>query len=421
MKVIVIGNGVAGNTASSTIRHLDSQSDITMVSEETYPEYSACALPHYLAGELKRQNLFLRTKKDYSREKIKTIFGQRVVAINPEDKRISFDTKSLSYDKLVIATGSKPMVPPIKGIDLDGVFALKSVDDADQILNYGGKTAVVVGSGPIGVETGAALSKRGLQVYLIELLDRVMPRVFDETPTSLLRDMLEEQGIKVSTGERVTTINGSSKVEGIVTDKRQIECDMVVLGAGMRPNIELAKQSGLKIGGLGGISVTRQMMTNFSDVYACGDCVETEDMFTGELTLSLLWHNAKEQGEVAGYNCSGVAKSYLGSRNITSLDIFDIHLASFGRIEAETSQHEDVEVIERFNGKNYYRLVIAKGRLIGAQFIGGSRDMGVLLYVLARGDNLSEIKQVIGKSLNPWYYRVARYIAPMTSRLTQQD
>ena len=416
MKVIIIGNGVAGNTAGSTIRHLDSQTDITIVSEEIYPAYSPCALPYYLAGELEKQRLFLKTSKDYSREGIKTIFGQRVIAINPESKRVSLDSKSPAYDKLVIATGSKPIVPPIKGIDLDGVFPLKSLDDADRILHYTGKRAVVVGSGPIGVETSIALHKRGLRVYLIELLDRIMPRVFDETPSSLLRDMLEKEGIEASTGERVTAISGSSRVEGIVTDKRQIECDMVVLGVGMKPNIELAKQSGLKIGGLGGISVTRQMLTSFGDVYACGDCVEAEDFVTGEPALSLLWHNARQQGEVAGYNCSGVARSYPGSQNITSLDIFGIHVASFGRTQSESSQDEDIEVIERLGGEKYRRLIIDRGKLIGAQFIGDFRDMGALLYLLVRRDNLNEVGQATGKGLIPWHYRVARYIAPATSR-----
>lgn len=409
MKIIVIGNGVAGNTVSSTIRRLDSQAEITIISDETCPEYSACALPYYLAGEIEKKNLFLRTDRDYLREGIKTIFDQKVLAINPENKKVSFDTGSLPYDKLVIASGSKPMVPPIKGIGLDGVFSLKSVGDADQILHYGGKTAVVVGSGPIGVETSAALCKRGLKVCLIELLDRLMPRAFDETPSFLLRDILEEQGVRVSTGEKVTAIIGSSGVEGIVTDKRRIECDMVILGAGMRPNVELAKQSGIKTGGLGGIRVTSQMMTNFSDVYACGDCVEAEDMITGENTLSLLWHNAKSQGEVAGYNCSGVARSYLGSQNITSTDIFGIHVASFGCIEADAGQNEDIEVIERFSGKNYHRFIISEGRLIGAQFIGDARrDMGALLCAMMRKDKLNEIKPVMGKGSNLWYYRVAR-------------
>ncbi|MFC2013969.1 NAD(P)/FAD-dependent oxidoreductase [Chloroflexota bacterium] len=415
MRVVVIGNGVAGNTAGFTIRHLDNQADITIVSEETYPEYSPCALPYYIAGELKRQRLFLRTRKDYSRERIRTIFGQRVAAISPENKRVSLDTRSLAYNRLIIATGSKPIVPPIKGIDLDGVFPLKSLDDSDKILYYNGKTAVVVGSGPIGVETSVALHKKGLRVYLVELLDRIMPHVFDETPSSLLRNMLEEQGIEILTGEKVTTISGNDRVGGIVTDKRQIECDMVILGAGMKPNTELAKQSGLKIGELGGISVTKKMMTSFDDVYACGDCVEAEDMITGKPALSLLWHNAKQQGEVAGYNCCGVDRSYPGLQNITSLNIFGIHVASFGCIEPENSQRGDIEVIERSGGNSYHRLIIKNRKLTGAQFVGDFRDMGAMLALLVKGDNLTEFGQAPSRSLIPWYHRVTRYIDPTRS------
>lgn len=419
MKVIVIGNGVAGNVASSTIRRLDSHAEIVIVSEERHPEYSACALPHYLAGDLERQRLFLKTSKDYNREGIKTIFGQKVVAISPEDKRVFLDSKSLAYDKLVVATGSRPLIPPIRGIDLEGVFPLKSLNDADQILCYNGRRAVVVGSGPIGVEAGIALHKRGVRVHLIELLNRIMPRVFDETPSSLLRDLLEKNGIEVSVGERVKEVIGNGRVEGIVTDKRQIECDMVILGSGMKPNVELAEQSGLKIGGLGGLSVDRQMMTNFSDIYACGDCVEAADMITGEPALSLLWHNARQQGEIAGYNCAGIVRSYPGSQNITSLDIFGTHAASFGYTQSEHSQGRNIEVTERVGRKNYHRLISSNGRLVGAQFIGDTRDMGALLCLLLRGDDLNEMWQALDKILIPWHYKVARFIAPLTNRLSK--
>jgi len=342
-----------------------------------------------------------------------------VKRVSPEERKVFFDSASLAYDKLIIATGSKPIMLPIKGMNLDGVFTLKSLGDADQIFHYIGNTAVIIGSGPIGVETSIALSKRGLQIYLIEVLNRIMPRVFDETPSSLLRGILEERGVRVLTGERVISIVGNGKVEGIVTDKHWIKCDMVILGGGMKPNIELAKQSGVNIGTLGGIAVTKQMMTNLDNIYACGDCVETEDRVTGEHTLSLLWHNARRQGEVAGYNCSGVPKSYPGSENVTSLDIFSVHAASFGSIEAEVNQHEDIEVIERFVGKNYYRLIISERRLIGAQSIGDAQDMGALLCALIRRDNLSEIKRAIDKKtlpLNLLYYRAARCLGPNIRR-----
>lgn len=414
MDVLVLGNGVAGNTASSTLRELDKEAHITIISEESFPEYSACALPHYIAGEYSRRRLFLRTKKSYAGEKIKTILGEKVTAIDPANKKVSLDGKSLSYDRLIIATGSKPVIPPIPGANLNGVFTLKSPADADGILNNLGKAAVVVGSGPIGVETSIALRKRGLEVYLIEFLPRVMPKIFDEKPASILQGILEENGIKVFAAERVATIVGNGTVEGVTTDKRQIECDEVILGVGMRPNVELAKQAGITVGSLGGISVNRQMMTNLADIYACGDCIETRDMATGQVTLSPLWHNAKRQGIIAGYNCAGIPKVYPGSESITSLDVYGTHAASFGRIEAEPNQEENVEVVERYIGNNYYRLIISQGRIVGAQSLGNAQDMGALLYALIKRESLGKINQIIeGKPLpvNPLYHRAARNLA----------
>ncbi len=414
MNVVILGNGVAGNTAASTIRQLDKEAAITIISEETFPEYSACALPHYISGEHARRRLFLRTRKDYTTEKIKAILGQKVTAINPESKELTLDGKSLSYDKLIIATGSRPVIPPIPGVNLAGVFTLKSPADADRIIEGMGKTAVLIGSGPIGVETAIALRKRGLEVYLIEFLDRIMPKIFDIKPSLMLRGILEEKGITVLTGERVNSILGSSKVEGIVTDKRQIVCDEVVMGVGVRPNVELAKQSGITIGGLGGIAVDRQMKTNFEDIYACGDCVQTKDIATGKDTLCLLWHNAKREGLIAGYNCASIPKMYLGSETITSLDVYGTHAASFGRIEDEPNQEEKVTVTERLTGNGYYRLIVSKDKIVGAQSIGNAQDMGAILYALIKRESLSKINQIIESKplpVNPLYHRAARYLA----------
>jgi NADH oxidase (H2O2-forming) len=375
-------------------------------------------LPHYLGGEISRRNLFLRTRKDYVREKIKTILGQRVTGISPGDKKLFLDAGSLSYDKLIMATGSHPIILPIPGANLDGVFPLKSLADADRISGYASHTAVVIGSGPVGVETSIALRKRGQQVYLIEVVDRIMPRVFDETPSSLLRSIIEEQGVNILAGEKVTNIVGRGKVAGVVTDKRQIKCDLVILGSGMRPNIELAKQSGIKISALGGISVNDRMMTDIDDIYACGDCVETRNEVTGEPTLCLLWHNAKRQGEVAGYNCCGIPRSYSGSQNITSLDIFGTHVVSFGQLAAEVGQHDGAGIIEGNIGKNYYRLVIADTRLAGVQSIGDIPALGALLSTLTRQDDLSKIRQAIAAGIMPpdhWYRRAASYLADHSS------
>ncbi|MBI2850362.1 MAG: NAD(P)/FAD-dependent oxidoreductase [Chloroflexi bacterium] len=411
MKVLILGNGVAGNTAASTIRRLDSQADITIISEETFAEYSACALPHYISGEYGRRKLFLRTKKSYAQEKIKTILGQKVTAIHPESKQIFLDSKNLSYDKLILATGARPVVPPIPGANLAGVFTLKSPGDADRIIAGMGKAVVLIGSGPIGVETAIALRKRGLDVYLIEFMDRIMPRIFDAKPSSILRSIIQEKGIKVFTGERVTSIIGDTKVTGVITDKRQIECDQVVVGVGMRPNVELAKQAGITIGSLGAIAVDRQMKTNLEDIYACGDCVQTRDMATGKETLSPLWHNAKRQGMIAGYNCLGITKIYPGAETITSLDVYGTHAATFGCIELEPNRAEPVKVVEKHIGGNYYRLMITNEKIVGAQSIGNARDMGAMLYALIKHEPLSRINRIVEQRPipeNPLYHRAAR-------------
>jgi NADH oxidase (H2O2-forming) len=412
MIVIVLGNGVAGNTASSTLRHLDNQADIVIISEEAFPEYTACALPHYIAGEFDREQLFLRTEKSYSDERIKTILGQKVTAINPGNKLISLDSQSLSYDKLIIATGSTPVKPPIPGIELDGVFTLKSPGDADRILGNLGKSTVVIGSGPVGVETAIALRKRGAEVHLVEFLDRIMPKIFDEKPASILTEILEKHEIKVFTGERVVSISGNGRVESATTDKRVIECDEIVLSVGMRPNVELAKQAGINIGPLGGIAVNRQMKTNLEGIYACGDCVETKDMASGKDNLSPLWHNAKRQGIIAAYNCAGIHKIYPGSETITSLDVYGTHAVSFGDIETD-NKDGDIEVIEKDTGSNYHRLVISKRRLVGAQSVGDAKDLGALLYAMVKRENLNKIQYSVDEELqpiNPLYHRIARYL-----------
>ncbi len=145
MKVIVLGNGVAGNTASSTIRQLDKEAEITIISQEKHPEYSACALPHYIASEIDKRKVFLKTESDYAKDGIKTIFGQKVTSIEPENRKVFFDSSSLAYDKLVLATGSNPVILPIPGSKLNGVFPLKSLDDADRILGHMGHAAVIIG------------------------------------------------------------------------------------------------------------------------------------------------------------------------------------------------------------------------------------------------------------------------------------
>jgi len=391
--VVVVGNGIAGNSAIKAIRNQDKDVNITLISRENLPLYSPCVFHKYIAGERERQKVFLKSFEDYSREKVKLIFGEEVTGLDTKNKEVYVGNKTIRFDKLILATGSNAFFPPIKGININGVFTLKSMEDADRIFGYPMRKAVIIGSGPIGLEAAVALKKRGVEVYDIEVLDRVLPRLFDYESSILIKNILERYGIKILTNEKVVEILGEEKVKSVVTDKRSITCDAVIVAAGVRPNVEIAKQAGLKIGKLGGIVTDEYMRTSVEDVYACGDCVESKDIISGENTLSLLWHNAKRQGEVAGYNCVSEKKRYTGSIDAVSIDIFGTYAISIGKISSNLKNKCDI--IEKTDSLNYCRLVLLEDRLVGVQLITKTEDSGILLSLIIRKDNLKLLKEKI--------------------------
>lgn len=413
MHIVVIGNGIAGNTAALTVKKGNPQANLTLISQENYPLYSPCVLPHYLAGKIDRNQLFLKGVDDYFREGIKIILGKKAESIDVKNKEVSLPNQVVPYDKLVVATGSEVMMPPIEGLNKEGVFPLKSLTDTDRLSGWSGEKAVVIGSGFIGIEVAIALKMRNYQVHIIELLDWILPRAFDEYPASLLAKLLQENDIKLLVKERVNCITGNTRVSGVVTDRRKIKCDTVILATGMKPNGELARKAGLEIGKLGGIAVDREMLTNAPDIYACGDCAETEDLVSGEKALNLLWHNAKQQAEVAGNNCLGKQEKYPGSINITGVDIFGVQAVSMGVTSATVGQDiNKLEIVERSRGLDYLRLIIRDGVLVGVQAVSKIKDLGFLLGAILRKEDLELPEK--GVSSLPylwWRHRIGQYLS----------
>lgn len=393
-RILIIGDGIAGNTAAFTIRELNKHVNITVLSAENTYLYSACAFPNYLAREIPRDKVFLTDYSDYAKVRIDIILGCKVIRIDPACSEVVTETGRRPFDKLIIATGSKPLIPKIQGLDKQGVFSLKTLSDADSISGFPGKKAVVIGAGAIGLEVALALKETGYQVSVIECLEWMLPRLFDEKPSQLLRKAVEGYGVKVFTKEMVKKIKGNGRVQNIVTDRQEIKCDTVIIAAGMRPNIELAKEAGIRIGECGGIWVDEHMMTSIENIYACGDCVEAQDIITGRPSLSLLWHNAKEQGRVAGFNCIGLIRSYPGSLNVTGINIFGTHAVSIGRISGDL-RGNSVEIVERTYGDDYRRLLIVDGRLVGIQTIGRSKHLGAFFSVMQRKEDISRIREAI--------------------------
>jgi NADH oxidase (H2O2-forming) len=355
-------------------------------------------LPNYLSGEIRRERVFVREFPDYLRDDFRLVTSEKAITLDVERKSVESETDTIVYDKLIIATGSIPTFPNIKGIDKKGVFTFKSLGDADGVCGWEGHRAVIMGSGLIGVEVGLALRRRGYQVFLIELLDRVLPQVFDEYPASIIKGALEDGGIDVATGEKVVEILGESRVEEVASNKRRIKCDTVILATGMRPENGLVKGI-LKLGKFGGITVDDKMRTSIEDVYACGDCVEAQSLIDGRPQLSPLWHNARQQGQIAGTNATGIPQTYTGSLNITGVEVLGLKAASIGRIGA--SLDKDIEIIEVRKSERYRRLVLSKGVLVGIQSINWDENLGLFVAAILRKERVKTYKDLISSRYPP--------------------
>ena len=406
MRVLIIGNGIAGYSAASTLRSLDARCQITIISAEADPLYSPCVLPDYVSGDIARERVFIKSPKDYETLSLEVVFAQRAKEIDPQKKKVlTGQGQSIPYDKLVLATGSQAV---FWGEPKRGIFTLKTLGDADAILGHGGKKAVVIGAGPIGIEIAIALLSRGYKVSLVEMMDHILPLGLDARGAGKVKAMLEQQGIEIYTSEKSEKILGNEKVEGVLTNHREIDCDTLIWAVGMRPRVELAREAGIEIGGKGGIKVNARMETSVPDIYACGDCIESNDILTGEPYPNMFWHNANRQGIVVGRNCAGVPTEYIGSQSLLNVDVFGNVVLGFGFTEAALSRFQgikafngkvpDVFIIEKENKRSYYRLIICGDRCMGAQFINvelSQRAVGLIWSLMLRRRSIQELLKIL--------------------------
>jgi len=388
MKVIaVVGNGIAGSEAAEAAIRVDQKARVVLMTKEPFPLYSACVLADYVADRIPVQRVILRTAEDFGKAGIELLLSSQVTDWSAEEQLLHFDDGTLRYDRLVIATGSRPIVPDLPGFGKQGVVTLKTLGDAEMLRAAQGSAAVVVGTGPVGIEAAIALRRRGWTVALVELLDRVLPRLFDAPLAAALKTRLEDHGIDVFLGERVLEITGKTRAEGVKTDRRTLAADAVVLVIGMRPELSLVKKDKVALGSSGGIQVDRQMKTSREGVWACGDCVESEDLITGRRGLFMLWHNARLQGRIAGANTAGAARRYPGSLNLTTVNVFDETAASVGILASEVPEDEAM-VLHRKGPWGELWMVLKDQSLIGVQALGRTERVGGLMGMISKGKDL---------------------------------
>lgn len=390
---IVIGQGIAGATAAEMLRKRDPEAQVTVITDERDYVYSRIDLPDIIAGKYEPAASRLRTAEDFAKAGIECLMGERAATLLRDEKAVVLSSgKRLPYDKLLLATGSLPLKPPVPGAGAPGVYSLWTLRQAGEMVDAAGKarSAVVVGAGLIGLKTALALKKRGLNVTVIEKLPRLLPRQLDEEASDMLAESVREKGVEILVGTGVDAIAmDRGTVSGVNAGGRVLPTDLVVMAVGVKSNMELAVAAGIETGR--GIIVDEFQGTSDPDVYAAGDAAETVDPLTGDRTIPATWPVAVAQGRIAASNMAGGRATYDGLAAMNAVEIGGMPLVSIGDIEGRTG---DEVLAARRNG-TYRKVLIRGGKIRGVLFLGDIRQAGVIGRLISRRVETTEVERLI--------------------------
>ncbi len=359
-KIVVVGGVAAGPKAACHLKRLQPDWEITVVDQDSLISYGGCGIPYYVCGDVSdeaelRSTSFhmVRDADFFKRAKgVDVRTRTRALAINRKEKVVqvedldSGEKQNLPYDKLMLATGAKPFVLPIEGVELDGVFTIANLHKAIEIKKRISKglvtNAVVIGGGAIGVEMAEALTDLwGVNTSLVEFMPQLLPRIVDWQFAAMLKTHLLEKDVAVYTSEGASAILGdeNGKVTGVRTPERTLEADLVIMAVGVRPRSELAKEAGLTVAPWGGIVVNKCLQTSDPDIYAAGDCIASTNLVTGKETYAPLGSLANRQGRIVGDNMAGLASQFQGVVGSFIMKAFDRCIAATG-ITCEAARAE---------------------------------------------------------------------------------
>jgi nitrite reductase (NADH) large subunit len=374
---VIVGAGVAGIEAAAAVRAADAEGRISVLTDEDWPYYSRMRIGEVVDGRSPPEKLFLRLPAWYEEQRIALRQGVRVEGVDAAKARLHLaDGDDLSYDTLLLATGARPFVPPFPGADLAVVRTLRRMDDAvalrDRIPEM--RRAVVIGGGLLGLELAASLAATDLDVTVVEVADRLLPRQLDPAGGALVRELLERRGIAFRLSEtvaRVTPDADGARVEP--EDGNALPADLVLVSAGVRPVVDLARDAGARVEK--GIVVDDRLATTLPGVFAAGDCAEHRGELYG------IWPASGEQGRAAGRAMAGADASYTGSVRMTTLKVAGIGVFATGR-----TGDEDGEVEAGRDGDDYRRVVRdADGRLVGATLVGDLTERRAIVAAMSTG------------------------------------
>lgn len=386
---LIIGNGVAGARAAVKIREADPKGEIHIFSEEAYPFYYRVRFPELVAGKVTIQDITIHTKEWYQNKGISLHLEEPIAEVHHEKKEI-VNQKGITYayDLLLIATGGYAFVPPVKGTEKNGVFTLRTMQNAMDMKAFSENInqAILIGGGLVGLETGGALLRRGIKVAVIEHNPRILPRQMDPVGAQILQGKMEGMGFSFFLNAQSEEILGKEKVEGLrLKDGRTVEGQMVIVSAGVRPNIKLAKAAGLET--KNGILVNDHLETKSKGIFAAGDVAEHRDRCYG------IWPAAQRQGEIAGINMAGGNEVYEGTVVSNTLKVVGIDLTAAGEIDAEGKL--DAVVKSDREKCVYSKVVFKEDKIVGCILLGEFKGRSEIINAIEKKINVKDPKDFI--------------------------
>ncbi len=417
-KILIIGGVAAGATAAARARRLDGNAEITILEAGDDVSFANCGLPYYIGGDIaNRSDLILASPQTFRDQYQVTVHtGTEALSIDRESRRVTAvkgadrEEMSFEYDRLILAQGGKPIVPPLPGVEQENVFQLWTLDDMDainrHIEEHEPKSAAVVGGGFIGLEMVEALAKRGMKVSLVEMAPQIMPNLEGEFAGFLTRELLDF-GVELHLGKSMTGISGNRLS---INDGSVIETDMLLLSVGVRPSLKLAEEAGLEMGEAGGLLVDERLMTSDEAIYAAGDMCEIRHSINGKKVRIPLAGPANRQGRMAAENALGGTKAYRGSSGTSIVKVFSAVAGSAGmslKAAREAGYDADAVVVHKASHTAYYpgsekvslMLVFDRtsGAVLGAQAagrVGVDKRLDVIAAAIAGGLTISDLEEL---------------------------
>jgi nitrite reductase (NADH) large subunit len=385
MKHVIVGSGVAGVTAAQAIKQADTDAEVHLFGAEPYPYYRRPQLWEFIAGKIEQDALYFRPAEWYAERGIELYLGTKVTALDPVAHHVTLaDSTQVAYDCLLLATGANAFIPTCEGTEKDGVFALRTLDDALAIKAYARDTdtAVVVGGGLLGLETARALHTTGLDVTVVEFFPYLLPRQLDEEGAQVLKSLLEAQGLHVVTSATTTAILGVPCADCIqLQNGAKVTGDMVLFSTGVRSDVTLAKEAGLEVNR--GVVVDDHLQTSAEDVYAAGDVAEFDGRVYGIIPPAI------EQARIAAANMvTPGSTTYSGTMPSTTLKVAGAELTTLGDAVVEDEAYTQLRHADAATG-HYRQVVLRDGRIVGAILLNDKKRARPLRQLIEREVDVS--------------------------------